>query len=71
MDIPTSQWIRGEHGNIGLLLKMDAVRLAFPADMFDSIVSFSTFEHVHDVPSVTARQNCTCAETGWSSADLL
>jgi ubiquinone/menaquinone biosynthesis C-methylase UbiE len=52
MDIPAFQWILGEPGNVGLLLKMDAVRLAFPAEMFDIIVSFSTFEHIRDVPSV-------------------
>src|SRR5262249_15821909 len=52
MDIASPESVLGEYGNIGLLLKMDAVHLAFPEEMFDAVVSFSTFEHVHNAPAV-------------------
>lgn len=49
LDIPSTQYIRGEHGNVGLLLNMDVTLLQFPTGLFDAVISISTFEHLTDV----------------------
>ena len=54
LDIASPQCVLGVPGNVGLLLHMDAASLRFPDDMFDTIVSCSTFEHIQNVQAVLA-----------------
>lgn len=49
LDIKKPEHVRGESNNTGLLINMDATSLKFPDDMFDAVISGSTFEHIHSV----------------------
>jgi glycosyltransferase involved in cell wall biosynthesis/ubiquinone/menaquinone biosynthesis C-methylase UbiE len=49
LDVTAPQCMRADSGSTGLLFNMDATSLQFPAELFDSVISLSTFEHVLDV----------------------
>lgn len=49
LDIEESRHIVGNSGNAGMLIKMDATALQFPDDMFDEVISISTFEHISNI----------------------
>jgi SAM-dependent methyltransferase len=52
LDISTPRSIAGDNGQIGLLLNMDAASLQFSSQIFDLVISMSTFEHFSDVDAV-------------------
>jgi 2-polyprenyl-3-methyl-5-hydroxy-6-metoxy-1,4-benzoquinol methylase len=54
LDVVSPQRVRGNYGNVGLLTKMDATALQFPVEMFDAIISLSTFEHITNVETALA-----------------
>ncbi len=49
LDVTAAQCVRVDSGSTGLLFNMDATALQFPAEIFDIVISLSTFEHVLDV----------------------
>jgi len=49
LDIEESRYIIGNSGNSGMLLKMDGTALQFPDNMFDGVISISTFEHISNI----------------------
>jgi len=49
LDIEESRYIVGNFGNAGMLIKMDGTSLQFPDNMFDEVISISTFEHISNI----------------------
>jgi len=54
LDVANPHHVVADDGGRGLLLRMDANSLQFPAETFDAIISISTLEHVADVSGVLA-----------------
>jgi len=54
LDVNKNEYITGDSGNAGILLRMDATDLKFPDAMFDAVFSVSVFEHVSRVSTALA-----------------
>jgi ubiquinone/menaquinone biosynthesis C-methylase UbiE len=52
LDINKPEYIFGEKTNVGILINMDATSIKFPDEIFDAVISASTFEHIASVSSV-------------------